>query len=181
MRALDDLVQMGKVHYIGASSMYCWQLARLHYTAKMNGWTTFSSMQGFYNLLYREEEREMNPFCEAEGIGLIPWSPLARGLLARPWNEKTARSEQDTKARKWLSGDQNEEMVTRVQEMAKRKKCSMASIAIAWSLRKGACPIVGLNSLNRIENVSEALAIVLTDEEMNELEEPYEPLRVQAI
>ncbi|KAF7590658.1 hypothetical protein BBP40_002549 [Aspergillus hancockii] len=84
MRALHDLVRMGTIYYLGASSMYCWQLARLQYAAKMNHWTTFISMQGLYNLLYREEEREINPFCDAEGIGLIPWSPLARELLARP-------------------------------------------------------------------------------------------------
>ncbi|KAE8421582.1 NADP-dependent oxidoreductase domain-containing protein [Aspergillus pseudocaelatus] len=104
MRALHDLVQMGKIHYLGASSMYCWQLARLQYAAKMNNWTTFTSMQGLYNLLYREEERETNRFCQAEGIGLIPWSPLARGLLARPWNVKTDRSVKDAKTAKWFAG-----------------------------------------------------------------------------
>ncbi|KAB8244453.1 NADP-dependent oxidoreductase domain-containing protein [Aspergillus flavus] len=103
MRALHDLVQMGKIHYLGASSMYCWQLVRLQYAAKMNNWTVFTSMQGLYNLLYREEERETNKFCQAEGIGLIPWSPLARGLLARPWNVKTDRSVKDAKTAKWFS------------------------------------------------------------------------------
>ncbi|OJJ48181.1 hypothetical protein ASPZODRAFT_130129 [Penicilliopsis zonata CBS 506.65] len=181
MRALNDLVRMGKVHYLGASSMYCWQLARLQYTAKMNGWTAFTSMQGLYNLLYREEEREMNPFCEAEGIGLIPWSPLARGLLARPWHEKSARSDQDEKTKKWFVGDQNQMIVARVEAIASRKGCSMSAVAMAWLLRKGACPIVGLNSIERIEAATEALGVQLTDEELDMLEEPYRPLALQAI
>ncbi|CAG8922767.1 unnamed protein product [Penicillium salamii] len=181
MRALHDLVQMGKVRYLGASSMHCWEFARLQYAAKMNRWTPFVSMQGLYNLLYREEEREMNPFCEAEGIGLIPWSPLARGLLARPWREKSARAEQDQKTKKWFVGDQNEEIVLRIEELAKRKGCEMGAIAMAWLLSKGACPIVGLNSEARIKQALEAFNVVLSEEEVNMLEEPYRPLAVQAI
>jgi len=181
MRALHDLVQMGKVRYLGASSMHCWEFARLQYIAKMNGWTPFVSMQGLYNLLYREEEREMNPFCEAEGVGLIPWSPLARGLLARPWKEKSARADQDQKTKKWFVGDQNEEIVTRIEEMAKRKSCEMGAIAMAWLFSKGACPIVGLNSEARIEQALEAFSVTLSKEEVEMLEEPYRPLAVQAI
>ncbi|KAJ5091208.1 hypothetical protein NUU61_006078 [Penicillium alfredii] len=181
MRALHDLVQMGKVRYLGASSMHCWEFARLQYTAKRNGWTTFVSMQGLYNLLYREEEREMNPFCQAEAVGLVPWSPLARGLLARPWQEKSARADQDQKTKKWFVGDQNEVIVNRVEELARDKGCGMGAVAMAWLLRKGACPIVGLNSIQRIEAAVEAFEVELTDGEMTWLEEPYRPLAVQAI
>ncbi|KAJ5378658.1 hypothetical protein N7509_011777 [Penicillium cosmopolitanum] len=181
MRALHDLVQMGKVRYLGASSMHCWEFARLQYTAKMNNWTPFVSMQGLYNLLYREEEREMNPFCEADGVGLIPWSPLARGLLARPWEEKSSRAEQDQKTKQWFVGNQNEVIVNRVGDLATRKNCTMSSVAMAWLLRKGACPIVGLNSIHRIEAALEALEVNLTDDEVAYLEEPYQPLAVQAI
>jgi aryl-alcohol dehydrogenase-like predicted oxidoreductase len=182
MGALHDLVKMGKVLYLGGSSMPCWKFARLQYTAKMNNWATFSSMQGFYNLLYREEEREMNPFCQAEGIGLIPWSPLARGLLAKPLNTVTARSEQDTKAKKWFQGGQQDaEIIQRVEKVAKEKGVSMASVATAWCLHRGACPIVGLNSLERIEKATEALGVELSNSDMQYLEEPYAPLRVQAM
>ncbi|KAE8312044.1 NADP-dependent oxidoreductase domain-containing protein [Aspergillus transmontanensis] len=181
MRALHDLVQMGKIHYLGASSMYCWQLARLQYAAKMNNWTTFTSMQGLYNLLYREEERETNRFCQAEGIGLIPWSPLARGLLARPWNVKTDRSVKDAKTAKWFSGEQDQKIIMRVDQLARSKGCSMSALAIAWLLEKGACPIVGLNSIERIESASEALAVRLSDADIRFLEEHYRPLPVQAI
>ncbi|GAB1217623.1 hypothetical protein ATERTT37_006862 [Aspergillus terreus] len=181
MRALHDLVQMGKVHYLGASSMYCWQLARLQYTAKMNGWTQFSSMQNLYNLLYREEEREVNPFCRAEGIGLVPWSPLARGLLARPWNQVTERSKKDAKTTKWFKGDADGEIVRRVEVLARRKGCTMTAVAISWLLHKGVCPIVGLNTVERIESISEALSVKLEEGELKFLEECYSPLAVQAI
>ncbi|RMY38606.1 hypothetical protein D0866_02491 [Hortaea werneckii] len=167
MKALHDLVQMGKVIYIGASSMHTWEFARLNYIAKANGWTTFTSMSGLYNLLYREEEREMIPFCQAEGIGLIPWSPVARGLLTRPFTQQTERSQQDAKTQKWFQGEQNQAIIGRVEELAAQKQCSMSSVALAWLLKKGTCPIVGLNSIDRIEAVSEALAIDLADEEMN--------------
>ncbi|KAJ5991872.1 hypothetical protein N7451_007596 [Penicillium sp. IBT 35674x] len=136
MRALHDLVCMGKVRYLGASSMHCWQFSRLQYTAKMNKWTPFVSMQGLYNLLYREEEREMNPFCDAEGVGLIPWSPLARGLLARPWQQKSARADQDEKTKRWFVGDENEMIVDRVEELARNKDCAMSSVAMAWLFQK---------------------------------------------
>ncbi|KAF2164287.1 hypothetical protein M409DRAFT_37077 [Zasmidium cellare ATCC 36951] len=181
MRALHDLVQMGKVHYLGASSMYCWQFARLQYTAKTNGWTQFTSMSGLYNLLYREEEREMIPFCDAEGVGLIPWSPIARGLLTRRWAEQSDRSKQDAKAKKWFQGYQNQSIVQRVEKLAQAKSCAMSDIALAWLLHKGACPIVGLNSVERIESASKALAVRLTDSDIQALEELYRPLSVQAM
>ncbi|KAJ5251026.1 hypothetical protein N7489_001436 [Penicillium chrysogenum] len=176
MKALHDLVQAGKVHYLGASSMHCWQLARLHYTAKMNGWT------GTYITCYTgREERDVNPFCDVEGIGLIPWSPLARGLLARPSNVQTERSKRDAKTAKWFAGDQNEKIIGRVQQIAESKGCSMSAVAMAWLLHKGSCPIVGLNSLERIEAATEAFGIHLAKEEVQLLEEPYQALAVQAI
>jgi aryl-alcohol dehydrogenase-like predicted oxidoreductase len=138
-------------------------------------------MSGLYNLLYREEEREMNPFCNAEGIGLIPWSPIARGLLTRPFAQQTERGQQDKKTKKWFQGGQNEEIVNRVENLAAKKGCSMSNLAIAWLLHKNACPIVGLNTIARIEAASEALAVDLTAEEIDYLEELYRPLEVQAI
>lgn len=181
MCALHDLVKMGKIHYLGGSSMYCWEFARLQYTAKLNHWTTFASMQNLWNLLYREEEREMIPFCEAEGIGLIPWSPLARGLLARPWNSAaTDRAAADVKAKSWFVGNQDQETVGVVQKIAGRKNVGMGSVALAWLLAKDACPIVGLNSEERIEAVLEALSVSLDQDEMKALEELYHPLSVQA-
>jgi aryl-alcohol dehydrogenase-like predicted oxidoreductase len=180
MRALHDLVCMGKVRYLGASSMYCWEFARLQYIAKMKGWTPFTSMQPFYNLLYREEEREMIPFCSAEGVGVIPWSPLARGLLGRPVGTTTDRSEADKKTEKWF-GDANPEIIRRVEALAERKGCSMASIATAWVLRKGCAPIVGLTSLKRVEQIMEAFDVHISDEECRWLEEEYRPRTVQAM
>jgi aryl-alcohol dehydrogenase-like predicted oxidoreductase len=180
MRALDDLVRMGKVRYLGASSMYMWEFARLQYTAKMNGWTPFTSMQPFYNLLYREEEREMIPFCADQGIGIIPWSPLARGLLGRPKNTTTDRSEADKKTKKWFD-DANLEIVDRVEEVAQRKGCSMASVATAWVLQKGCSPIVGLTSVQRVDQILEALTVQLSEEECRYLEEEYRPRAVQAM
>lgn len=180
MRALHDLVCMGKVRYLGASSMYTWEFARLQYIAKMNGWTTFTSMQPFYNLLYREEEREMLPFCAAEGVGVIPWSPLARGLLGRPVNSTTSRSEVDKKTKKWFD-DANLDIVSRVEVVAKRKECSMASVAIAWVLRKGCAPIVGLTSVERVEQILESLGVQLSDAECKYLEDVYMPRLVQVM
>lgn len=180
MRALHDLVTMGKVRYLGASSMYTWEFAKLQYTARINGWTTFTSMQPFYNLLYREEEREMLPFCKDQGIGIIPWSPLARGLLGRPRDATTKRSEQDAKTRKWFS-DANLEIIDRVEELANKKGCSMASVATAWVLKKGCSPIVGLTSVQRVDEIMEALEVKLTDDECHYLEEKYQPRAVQAM
>ncbi|KAF2475964.1 voltage-gated potassium channel subunit beta-2 [Lindgomyces ingoldianus] len=177
MRALHDLVCIGKVHYIGASSMHTWEFARLQYTAKMHGWTGFTSMQPFYNLLYREEEREMLPFCASEGIGVIPWSPLARGLLAKSVGETSERNEADAKSRAWF-GDAKLEIVRRVEEVAKRKGVSMASVATAWVMRKGYCPIVGLTSMERVDGIMESLGVEMSDEECRHLEEAYRPRAV---
>lgn len=183
MRALHDVVQSGKVRYIGASSMYTWEFARLQYVAKSNGWTEFISMQPFYNLLYREEEREMIPFCQASGVGIIPWSPIARGLLAKPLNttdDSSFRAKHDKKKDSWFA-DANLDIVKRVEEVASKKGTSMALVATAWVLQKGCWPIVGLSSVKRVQDTVEALKVKLSDEEMKYLESEYQPRAIQAM
>lgn len=180
MRALHDVVQSGKVRYIGASSMYTWEFARLQYIAKSNGWTEFISMQPFYNLLYREEEREMIPFCQASGVGVIPWSPVARGLLTKPLNsagENSLRAQNDKKKDAWFA-DANLDIVKRVEEVANKKNTSMALVATAWVLQKGCWPIVGLSSVKRVNDTVQALKVKLTDDEMGYLESEYRPRAV---
>ena len=179
MRALHDVVQSGKVRYIGASSMWTWEFARLQYLAEMKGWTKFISMQNFYNLVYREEEREMVPFCKATGVGVIPWSPLARGLLARPWGTGDSdRARNDKYSAVWNAGA-SPEVVGRVDELARKKGVSMAVVATAWSLHKGCCPILGMNKPERIDEALGALQLRLTDEDVKFLEEEYKPRAVQ--
>lgn len=176
MKALHDLVQSGKVNYIGASSMWTYQFARMQFIAEKNGWTKFVSMQNRYNLCYREDEREMTKFCNETGVGLIPWGPLYSGKLAKPWAVETERS----KASIAMSGgttDADEIIVDRVQEVAEKKGVKMSQVAMAWLRGKGAIPIVGLNS-NNISRMDEACAlrdVKLTQEEMEYLEEPYVP------
>ncbi|KAI1041816.1 hypothetical protein LB505_008423 [Fusarium chuoi] len=186
MRALHDVVQSGKVRYIGASSMYTWEFARLQYIAQSKGWTPFISMQPFYNLLYREEEREMLPFCEATGVGVIPWSPIARGLLAKPLSSKndeanqSIRSQSDKKTEAWFA-DANLEIVNRVERFAADKGISMALVATAWVLQKGCYPILGLNSEKRIKESVEALNVKFTKEELEYLESEYRPRNIQGM
>ncbi|KAK6843474.1 NADP-dependent oxidoreductase domain-containing protein [Apiospora arundinis] len=185
MRALHEVVQSGKVRYLGASSMYTWELARLQYTAQLCGWTEFVSMQPFYNLLYREEEREMLPFCRATGVGVIPWSPLARGMLAKPQAAAAAggesvRSQSDVKTKKWFA-DANLDIVDAVEKVAKDKGVSMALVATAWVLRQGCSPIVGLSSEKRIKETIEALKVQLTDEECKFLEAGYRPRNIEGM
>ncbi|KAK7987794.1 amidase signature enzyme [Apiospora arundinis] len=185
MRALHEVVQSGKVRYLGASSMYTWEFARLQYTAQLRGWTEFVSMQPFYNLLYREEEREMLPFCRATGVGVIPWSPLARGMLAKPQAAAAAgcesvRSQSDVKTKKWFA-DANLEIVDAVEKVAKDKGVSMALVATAWVLRQGCSPIVGLSSEKRIKETIEALKVQLTDEECKFLEAGYRPRNIEGM
>ncbi|ETS81704.1 Putative aryl-alcohol dehydrogenase [Pestalotiopsis fici W106-1] len=192
MRALHEVVMSGKVRYLGASTMWTWEFARLQYTAKLHGWTEFVSMQPFYNLLYREEEREMLPFCRETGVGVIPWSPLARGMLAKPASSSSAvasggnagegsvRSQTDTKTRKWFE-DANLEIVDAVEKVAKDKGVSMALVATAWVLHKGCWPIVGLNNEKRIKEAVEALSVKLTDEECQYLEAGYRPRNVEGM
>ncbi|KXH36498.1 hypothetical protein CSIM01_05013 [Colletotrichum simmondsii] len=185
MRALHDVVQSGKVRYIGASSMYTWEFARLQYIARSNGWTEFVSMQPFYNLLYREEEREMLPFCRASGVGVIPWSPIARGLLAKPLAKEndegtSLRSQTDKKTQAWFA-DANLDIVDRVEEIAKKKGVSMALVSTAWVLQQGCWPIVGLSSEKRIKETIGALKVKLAAEELEYLESEYRPRSIHGM
>ncbi|KAG2139228.1 NADP-dependent oxidoreductase domain-containing protein [Suillus clintonianus] len=179
MKALHDLVQSGKVRYIGASSMRCWQFAMLNDTAARYGWTKFVSMQDEYSLLYREEEREMLAYCNYNGIGVIPWAPLAAGILARPVGTETARlsTTKGTPFERALT-DGDVAIINRVEELAKKKNCSMSQIALAWVATKVSSPIVGISSLERLQQ-SIIKGIELTPEEILSLEEPYEPKTVR--
>jgi len=183
MRALHDLVQMGKVRYIGASSMYTYQFLDMQRVAELNGWTKFVSMQNYHNLLYREEEREMNPCCKATGVALIPWSPIARGALTRPHGDLSSiRAKNDN----FLNGlvyslarESDKKIIDIVEKIAKKHGKSMAQIAVAWSLLKVDAPIVGLNKVERIDEMVDALYIELSAEDIKELESEYIPRAVQ--
>ncbi len=180
LEALHDAVKAGKVRYIGASSMFAWQFAKSLYLADLRGWTRFISMQNHYNLLYREEEREMAGLCQDQRIGMLPWSPLARGRLARPWqSESTKRFETDQFGKSMYSRteDDDHKVVDRVEEIARKRGVSMAQVALAWLLSKPAvtAPIVGATKPHHLEDAVAALSLRLTSEEMTELEEPYSP------
>ncbi|KAL8408227.1 hypothetical protein RB594_006863 [Gaeumannomyces avenae] len=177
MKALHDLVQMGKVRYIGASSMWATQLATMQFCAERNGWTKFVSMQNQYNLLYREEEREMNRFCNETGVGLIPWAPLCRGNLARPPTDygSTARSKQEQSMTPGAHGTVEPDLsiIKRVMELAEKHSWPMSHVALAWINSKVSSPIIGFSSLERIEQAISARGKVLTEEETKYLEELY--------
>jgi len=176
LEALHDVIKAGKARYLGASSMYAWQFAKALYLADMNGWTRFASMQNHYNLLNREEEREMLPLCEAEGIGVIPWSPLARGRLTRPWGEQTRRIETDEFGKTlYLAEDQK--IVERVAEVAARRSVPMAQVALAWMSQKPfiTAPIIGASKMHHLDDALAALSLNLSTEEIAALEEPYTP------
>ena len=181
MEALHDVVKAGKARYIGASSMYAWQFAKAQYTADRHGWTHFVSMQNHYNLVYREEEREMIPFCLDQGVGLIPWSPLARGFLAgnrsREEQGETTRAKSDQFAHDMYYEEGDFAVVERVVELAKQKEVSPAQIALAWILHRPGinAPIVGASKMRHLEEAVAALDIDLSDEERAHLEEPYRP------
>lgn len=179
MEALHDIVKAGKARYIGASSMSAWQFLKALHVAEQNGWTRFVSMQDYLNLLYREEEREMLPLCEEEKIGVIPWSPLARGRLTRDWEESSARKETDEfgKTLYTVMEEADRKIVRRVKEIADRRGVPQAQIALAWVLQKNpvTAPIVGATKLRHLEEAAAALSIKLTAEEVNSLEEPYVP------
>jgi aryl-alcohol dehydrogenase-like predicted oxidoreductase len=180
METLHDVVKAGKVRYIGASSMYAWQFAKALYVADLHGWTRFVSMQNHYNLLYREEEREMMGLCEAEEIGVIPWSPLARGRLTRAWqSETTKRSETDqfSKAIYSKTDEADRKVVDRLGELAESRGVPRATLALAWMLSKPVvtAPIVGATKPNHLDDAVAALAVKLTAEEITALEEPYVP------
>ena len=185
MEALHDVVKAGKARYIGASSMYTWQFAKAIYVAEKNGWTRFVTMQNHYNLVYREEDREMNPFCVEEGVGVIPWSPLARGFLAgnrtRDKGGETTRSKSDGFAHNMYYQDNDFDTLDAVIEIAKRLGCSPAQIALAWMLHKPAVssPIIGASKMPHLEEALAAMEIKLTPEDVAFLEAPYKPHPVQ--
>jgi aryl-alcohol dehydrogenase-like predicted oxidoreductase len=177
MEALHDVVRAGKARYIGASSMYAWQFAKAQHTADLGGWTRFVSMQDHYNLLYREEEREMHPFCEDQGVGVIPWSPLARGRLTRlPEQNTTVRAGSDPVADR-LYGEADAAVVQAVADVAKARGLPMAQVALAWMLHKPAisAPIIGATKPGHVEDAVAAVDVELTDEEIATLEAAYVP------
>ncbi|MFJ6542878.1 aldo/keto reductase [Streptomyces sp. NPDC091385] len=179
MEALHDLVKAGKVRYLGASSMYAWEFAKAQYTAELNGWTRFVSMQNHYNLLYREEEREMLPLCADQGVGVLPWSPLARGRLTRDWGTVTGRSANDDfGGRLYLESDR--EIVEAVTGVAEARGVPRAQVALAWLLHQDtvAAPIVGVSRPGHLEDAVAAVRLELTEEEIEELERPYTPRAV---
>jgi aryl-alcohol dehydrogenase (NADP+) len=176
MEALHDAVKSGKVRYLGASSMYAWQFAKAQYTADLGGWTRFVSMQNHYNLLYREEEREMLPFCADQGVGVLPWSPLARGRLTRDWDVSTARSETDEFGRT-LYRDEDQRIVASVASVADRLALPRAQVALAWLLSKEVVtsPIVGVSRIEHLRDAVAAVDVELPPEDVEALEAAYQP------
>ncbi len=174
MEALHDVVKAGKARYIGASSMWTWQFAELQHTAELHGWTRFVSMQDQYNLLQREEEREMHPYCRATGVGVIPWAPLASGYVTRPWGEGSARARLDAFG-KHLNQSSNQEIVDAVERIAAGRDVPMAQIALAWVAGKSAvsAPIVGATKEHHVADAVAALELAPTDEEIPRLESAY--------
>lgn len=197
MKALNDVIEKGWVRYIGASSMAAWEFQTLQNIADKNGWHKFISMQNYYNLIYREEEREMVcplprslhavhanvspqiPYCQDTGVGLIPWSPIARGALTRPWSDRSSRRAQTDKPLSMLvysrENKTDEAIIGRVEEVAKKCGVSMACIATAWCVKKGVVPIIGLSSKERIEEAVQNVQFKLSDEDAAYLEEVYLP------
>lgn len=180
LEALHDVVRAGKARYVGASSMYAWQFCKALYLAELHGWTRFVSMQNHLNLLYREEEREMLGLCREEGVGVIPWSPLARGKLARPpAAEPTRRGETDAFGKTLYAASEaaDRAVIERVGEVAERRGVKRAQVALAWLLRKPGvtAPIVGASKPHHLDDALAALALELSDEEIRRLEEPYVP------
>ena len=183
LEALHDVVKAGKARYIGASSMYAWQFAKMLYTSRANSWTPFVSMQDHLNLLYREEEREMLPFCQDQKIAVIPWSPLARGRLTRDWDEKTTRSETDEfgKTLYKQAEDADRAIICVVGKLAEKHGVSRAQIATAWILQKSAvtAPIIGASKAKHLTDAVAALSVKLAPEDVAALEESYVPHSVE--
>lgn len=181
LEALNDVVKAGKARYIGASSMYAWQFAKMLAVSEANGWVRFSSMQPQYNLVYREEEREMLPLCKAEGIGVIPWSPLARGFLAggraKPGEGNTERARTDEFAPRLYYRDADFAVVDAVEQIAKTRGVSNTQVALAWVLKNRTitAPIVGASKLHHLQEAIAATEITLSDDEVKALEAPYQP------
>ncbi|HEY0868818.1 MAG TPA: aldo/keto reductase [Acidothermaceae bacterium] len=176
LEALHDVVRAGKARYIGASSMHAWQFTKALYLADLHGWTRFVSMQNHYNLLYREEEREMIPLCIDQGVGIIPWSPLARGKLARQWDDTTTRSESDEFGRTLYHAD-DRIVVDAVGQVADQRGITRAQVAIAWALAKPGitAPIVGATKPHHLADAIAAVEIHLSADEIESLEKPYQP------
>jgi len=187
MKALNDVIESGKVRYIGASSMAAWEFQALQNVADKHGWHKFISMQNYYNLLYREEEREMIPYCHDVGVGIIPWSPIARGALSRPFGSRdTVREKSDRMLKNMIRGRENEidkSIIDRVEELAKKKRVSMTTIATAWCLTKNVNPIIGLSSKERIDqavaSVKFASSGALAKEDIEFLEAGYAAKGIQ--
>jgi aryl-alcohol dehydrogenase-like predicted oxidoreductase len=179
LEALHDVVKAGKTRYIGASSMYAWQFAKALAISERHGWTRFVSMQNFVNLLYREEEREMLPLCRDQGIAVIPWSPLARGRLTRPWDQSTARLETDEFGRTLYArtGDADRKVAEAVGEVAQARGLPRAQIALAWVLQKSevTAPIIGATRLDQLDDAVAALSITLSADEIRSMQAPYVP------
>ncbi|KAB8142730.1 aldo/keto reductase [Chloroflexia bacterium SDU3-3] len=179
MEALNDLVRAGKVRYLGASSMYAWQFASLQFTAEKHGWSKFVSMQNHYNLVYREEEREMNPFCRATGVGLIPWSPLARGFLAggRGQGGETQRAKTDQGIAALYHSESDAAIVGRVSELAQQRGVSNTQVALAWLLHQPgvSAPIVGSTKAHHLDQAVASAALTLAPDELTFLQELYQP------
>ena len=181
LEALHDVVKSGKVRYIGASSMYAWQFSKSLYLADLHGWTRFVSMQNHYNLVYREEEREMGPLCRSEGIGVVPWSPLARGFLSgnrshQDWGE-TVRAKSDEFAHQMYYQESDFTVVERVVELAQQRGVTPSQIALAWLLHQPGvtAPIIGASKMTHLEEDIAAIDIKLSPEELDTLQEPYQP------
>lgn len=179
LEALHDVIKAGKARYIGASSMYAWQFSKALHAADRNGWTRFVSMQNHYNLLNREEEREMMPLCAAEGIGVVPWSPLARGRLTRDWAETTSRMETDEFGKTLYANtdDADRRVVERVSQIAAQRGVTRAQVALAWMVQKPfiTAPIVGASKAHHLDDALASLSLNLTPQEIAALEEPYVP------
>lgn len=177
MEALHDLIKMGKVLHIGASSMHAWQFSKAQYTADLHGWTRFVSMQPHYNLINREEEREMLPLCADMGVAVIPWSPMARGRLTRPWDEETTRTDGDEFGRTLYAEESDRAVADAVGEVAEERGVPRAQVALAWVLRNPAVtsPIIGATKPHHIDDAVAAVDLELTDDDVAKLEAAYVP------
>jgi len=179
VEVLHDVVKAGKVRYVGASSMFAWQFSKALYTAELRGWTRFVSMQNHYNLLHREEEREMLPLCADQRIAVLPWSPLARGRLTRDWDDQTERSRTDEFGKNLYDGT-DQLIVERLRELSEKRGVPRAQLALAWLLHKPVVtsPIFGATKPQHIEDALASLEVELSDDELRWLEEPYTPHRI---
>jgi aryl-alcohol dehydrogenase (NADP+) len=181
MEALHDVVKTGKARYIGASSMYAWQFSKALHVAEQNGWTRFISMQNHLNLIYREEEREMLPLCIDQGIGVLPWSPLARGFLTRPRQRNeafpTTRAKSDTMSKEMYYRPEDYDVLERVVTLAEQRGVTPAQLALAWLLQKPgvAAPIIGASKMSHLEDAAASIKVELSESEVAQFEEPYRP------